>query len=316
MPEQLFSNKVIAVVDDSEDNLFLFENILAGSGYKNIHCFRDPSSVLQTLEQKNLLPNIFLLDIMMPVLDGISLCRQIRKLPQYESSSVVFVTAWHGDDALQQAYDAGSQDFLRKPFSKLELLCRLKSIFMIQDLNLDLRLKNQELTYTSITDGLTELYNRAFLDKRLKEEFDKCFRYKHKMSMLMMDIDFFKNVNDRYGHPVGDEVLKCLAQELKDTVRASDLLARYGGEEIALLMSGISMNQAVESAERIREKVAELSLSKSVPELRITLSIGVAEYCHGMEDPEQLIKHADKALYEAKHRGRNQVRAWIAEEKA
>ncbi len=310
--ENSFAEKKIIIVDDNDDNIFLLTSMLRSNGYHNITSFSDSEQAYAVLQKDATPPDALLLDIMMPNMDGLDLCRRIRADDKFAASSVLFITARHGDDAFHDGYNAGAQDFLRKPFSKTELLCRLKSLFTIQDLNKHLLLKNQELTLTSITDGLTGLYNRTFFDKRLAEEFQRCQRYGQIMTLMMMDIDHFKRVNDTHGHPVGDEVLRNLSALLKNMVRGSDLLARYGGEELVLIVSATGLPRATEIADRIREEVAGTPLSETVVNLRITLSVGLAEFTPDMRTPENLLERADQALYAAKKAGRNLTKIWIS----
>ncbi len=301
-----YSHKHIVIIDDTEDNIFLLKSLLSSKGYHNLLCYTDPFEALKELLQAQTVPDIILLDIMMPKMNGIELCTKLRSDAKFEHTYVVFVTASHGEELMEAGFSAGGQDFLRKPYSKTELVCRLKNLFTMQDMHLDLSQKNQELTYASITDGLTGLYNRSFLDRRLSEDVEKSQRYQHKMAFMMMDIDHFKKVNDSHGHQVGDEVLINLATLLKHQLRASDFLARYGGEEIALIESGSNVQNAIDSAERIRTAVMAAFLSDSIKDLKITISIGIAIYEEGM-NAKSLIEAADAALYLAKKQGRNRV---------
>jgi diguanylate cyclase (GGDEF)-like protein len=168
------------------------------------------------------------------------------------------------------------------------------------------------LEYQSTTDSLMGIYNRRFLEKRLHEEFFRSKRYQFPLSLLMLDIDNFKQVNDRYGHQTGDLVLKRLADLLVKTVRESDVVARYGGEEVLLVLPHTKGNNAKLLAERLRFAVENTIMvlneeNEGRGDLQITASLGVSSMTMEMTNCQQLIKQADKSLYFAKERGRNQV---------
>lgn len=294
------AGKLIVAVDDVQDNLSLLQRWLEGAGYRNLRPYLDPLRAREALGASEA-PDLFLLDVMMPELDGISLCREIKGDKRFAESSVVFLTARHEDEMLHQAFAAGAQDFLRKPYSRVELLCRLNSIFALQDLT-------RKLAQASITDGLTGLFNRGYLDARLEEELYKCDRYGHRLSFMLMDLDRFKQINDTAGHPVGDEALRRVAALIRGQVRTSDVVARYGGDEIALMASGTGLDNAVETAERIRQSAERLR----IPGLdrAPTLSMGLAEYDRSINSITDLVRRADLALYKAKEDGRNAVRSY------
>lgn len=301
-------DKKIYIVDDVEDNTFLLERYLRKIGYEDITVLNDPTLLMHQLVETGDVPDLFILDIMMPDLDGISLAKLIRNEKKYDKSSIVFATAKNAEDSLEACFEAGAQDFVNKPISVIELKYRIRNIFIVQNFIKDLVNKNENLTLTSMKDGLTEIYNRSYLDSRLSQEFSKCRRYQHKLCLLMLDIDFFKNINDTHGHPLGDEVLKAIAKLLQETVRASDIVARYGGEEFTILMPGTDMSNAKTLAERIRDAVVQTKLVSSMPDLDVTVSIGVSEFTSELSSAQELLERADKALYEAKDAGRNCVK--------
>ncbi len=173
----------------------------------------------------------------------------------------------------------------------------------LDDINEMLQKKNEELERLSITDGLTGLVNHRFLVQRLNEEGIRANRYHHEFSVLMADVDHFKQYNDEFGHPAGDEVLRRVADILRASVRPGDTAARYGGEEFAVVMPETPAAEAFEIAEHVRARVA----SESFPGKKITLSIGVAEFPNDADLPHAVIAAADRALYEAKNDGRNRT---------
>ncbi|UCF87705.1 MAG: diguanylate cyclase [Nitrospiraceae bacterium] len=169
---------------------------------------------------------------------------------------------------------------------------------------------HRQVEMLAITDGLTGLFNHKHFQERLNQEFQRIQRIPQPLSLLLIDIDFFKKINDTYGHPAGDMVLKKLAQILKKTLRGIDIIARYGGEEFAAVLMGTDRGGAKKMAERLRSKVMEIPFQTDEGEIKITLSIGVATHPHDAEAKDEIISRADQALYHAKESGRNQVCLW------
>lgn len=165
----------------------------------------------------------------------------------------------------------------------------------------------QGLLETSMRDSLTGTYNRRYLEVYLKQEFEKNKRYSRGLSLVMLDIDFFKGVNDAYGHQCGDYILKCIAVEIGSAIRRVDFLARYGGEEFCCLLPETELEKALCVAERIRETIASRTFHYRDQRIQTTVSLGVSELREGVESADILLKLADEALYEAKRRGRNMV---------
>jgi diguanylate cyclase (GGDEF)-like protein len=168
---------------------------------------------------------------------------------------------------------------------------------------------NEEIRRQSITDELTGLYNRRFFINRLDQETARAQRYRHPLSLLMVDIDFFKNFNDKHGHPAGDELLRRLGTLLRDMIRGSDFAARYGGEEFAIVMPETDAEMACEIAQRICVLVSDHPFRhrETLPGGSVTVSIGMAGLPGDAQEMEQLIQSADQALYKAKTKGKNQV---------
>jgi diguanylate cyclase len=165
----------------------------------------------------------------------------------------------------------------------------------------------QKLLELNNKDPLTEIFNRRYLRSRLNEEFGKYKRYAHPFSLIMFDIDFFKPINDSYGHPCGDYILRAFAALLASCIRSTDILARYGGEEFCCLLPETKIDAAKDLAERIRERTKESIFTYHDIQLKITVSGGVAEMHPGMASVDALLESADKALYRAKETGRNKI---------
>ena len=178
----------------------------------------------------------------------------------------------------------------------------------LDSVNQTLQEKNKALHRLSITDDLTGLYNRKHLMETLSGEVIRSGRHRHPFTLLMIDIDHFKQVNDTHGHPRGDEVLCRLAAVFRETIRDCDYVARYGGEEFIVLLTEIEPHTSMEAAERIRRRCAQETILSSDASINVTVSIGAAFFPGDGDTPRKLIQEADRALYDAKKDGRNKVR--------
>lgn len=190
---------------------------------------------------------------------------------------------------------------LRDKNNKIEYL-----YIMVQDVT-EIAAYENRLVEMSSRDGLTGVYNRKFFQSKLREEFERYKRYKTPFSLIMQDIDFFKNVNDTYGHLAGDFVLKKFASTILSRIRGADIIARYGGEEFCCLLPETSIESAYTLAEHIRTKIEEMTFTYEEASMQITVSQGVATLHEKMESADQMLKLTDDALYEAKKTGRNKV---------
>lgn len=263
-------------------------------------------------------PDLVILDIVMPDIDGYEVARRIR---QSENSSewtpIIFLSSLDKDEDIEKGIAAGGDDYLLKPVGKVVLAAKIRAmqriVLMRQSLVLlthKLDAANQELRRLTSLDGLTGIANRRHFDSILIREWRRAMRQGEELSILMCDIDFFKQYNDTYGHLSGDECLRRVATTLTRTMdRGGDLLARYGGEEFIAVLPNTSLSGATFVAEQMRKAVAQLNIAHpETPYLQITASFGVASGVAMPEtNPQDLIGAADQALYQAKHRGRNRV---------
>ncbi|NMO23636.1 diguanylate cyclase, partial [Pyxidicoccus fallax] len=226
-----------------------------------------------------------------------------------------------------EGLELGADDYLVKPFDMLELSARVKSMLRLKALqdalveknreldraNKELARRREELLALSRTDALTGLFNRRYFEERLNEEFARSRRYGSPLSLVMLDIDHFKRINDTYGHPFGDQVLKAVAHTSRSRLREVDLLARYGGEELIALLPETGPEDALKVCERVREAIAALELEEACPggaprPVRLTASLGVATVpAADLTSAEALLRAADISLYAAKGAGRNRV---------
>jgi diguanylate cyclase (GGDEF)-like protein len=212
--------------------------------------------------------------------------------------------------------EAGADDYLTKPFDRAELFARLKTAVRILNLEKSLKEANEAIRVLSITDTMTGCYNRTYMDAQLPNELQRAARYGHPISVLMVDIDHFKDVNDTYGHQAGDQVLKAFVETMGRSIRSGmDWIARYGGEEFIVVLPETDFESAQLLAERLRTKVCGEIISYKGNELRITASFGVTGLPSGKGrkgslkgfSHEEMIRVADKCLYAAKEEGRNRV---------
>jgi two-component system, cell cycle response regulator len=248
-------------------------------------------------------PNMVVSDWMMPEMDGVELCRKIRGMDRSGYIYFILLTAKGRKKDVIQGLEAGADDFLIKPFDKEELKYRIRIGERI--IKLERRILN-----LAATDPLTGVLNRRAFMERLEQEIERSRRGNTPISLIMADIDYFKRVNDRYGHQTGDIVLQRFVDQLTTSLRAYDFTARYGGEEFFVCLPGADGSQAGSVAERLRKRVEEMEIvfpdgSRSI---RITASFGVACFLlESQESIDSLIKRADEAMYRAKNEGRNRV---------
>lgn len=246
--------------------------------------------------------------------DPLRLCSQLRSLERTRFLPLLLVAEQGADDMVARALDLGVNDYILRPIDPNELVARSLTQIRRKRYNEHLRLNLQHTMELAIVDGLTGLNNRRYLDNHLKILFDRAAVRGRPISICMTDIDRFKLVNDTYGHDVGDEVLREFAARIRSTVRGADLACRYGGEEFVVVMPDTPMELATSVAERLRAIIEDKPFHvRSIDrELSITASLGIATSSGAFGAPDELLKQADKALYEAKHTGRNRVVAAAA----
>ena len=296
MVQQNLLNKVL-IVDDDPAILRILEAHLQAGGYEVVSA-SNGREALEMVERHE--PCYLITDWNMPEMDGVELCRRVRQLELAGYVYIVFLTVRTAEDDLAVAMDAGADDFLNKPLRKDELMARLGAGARI------LRLESR-LSQLATLDGLTELPTRRTFQVFLGKEWERSHRYHLPLSAVMIDIDFFKQINDTYGHPAGDEVIRGVVRLLRRHCRKSDVVCRYGGEEFVALLPETSEASAVIWAERFRGHVAEMITPIGNAEIRVTISLGVTEMLADMEEKSELLSLVDQCLMSAKQRGRNRV---------
>ena len=297
---------LILVVDDNPDNLEIISTRLRFRGYEVATADRGDTAIKLVHDSA---PDLILLDIMMPDMDGYEVARRIRQEEALPYIPIIVVTARDSTEDKVTGLDAGADDYLTKPINFPELEARVRSMLRIKRLQDQLEEKNRELEELSISDGLTGLFNHRHMHEILQEEFERSGRTGEPLSVVMFDLDHFKNVNDTYGHQAGDAVLQELSDILRETAREIDKLGRYGGEEFMVVLPGSDPEAGLTFAERVREHVEKQQFDiKSDHSLHMTISAGVATYPNDSADgPRRLVHYADQALYSAKNNGRNRV---------
>ncbi|MGO4437514.1 PleD family two-component system response regulator [Rhizobium sp. RAF56] len=246
--------------------------------------------------------------------DPLRLCSQLRSLERTRFLPILLITEQGNDDMAVRALDLGVNDYIVRPIDPNELVARSLTQIRRKRFNDRLRVSVQQTIELAVTDPLTGLNNRRYLDNHLKVLFNRARTRERPLSILITDIDCFKQVNDTYGHDAGDEVLKQFASRIRSTARGADLACRYGGEEFVVIMPDTSSDVAANVAERLREAVETMPflLKEKGIELGVTASFGISSLSAAVETPEHLLRQADRALYEAKNSGRNRVVAAAA----
>jgi len=260
-------------------------------------------------------PDLVVCDLIMPKFDGLKFLALRATRPELANIPVIMLTAEGDATRKVEVFELGASDYVTKPFDNEELLARVRVHYRLKILQDELREANKRLEALADTDGLTGLYNRRYFDGLLLREMQRTARYKTPIGVVLLDIDHFKYVNDTFGHPMGDEVLKNTAKLVTAGIRVTDCAARYGGEEIAIVFTQTSATGVAEVTERLRQTIERFEHEYEGHRVKRTASFGV-----GLIDgkgvpltPKELVERADRALYCAKRGGRNRVVVWTPE---
>jgi diguanylate cyclase (GGDEF)-like protein len=295
----------IAVVDDDAAIRRLLRLLLTRSGYETRE-YSTGAEAENALKKESW--DLSILDRRVPDMDGLAVAERLKANPDLRTRYIIMLTGEDEQEDKVEGLESGADDYITKPFQPRELLAHIRAGERIVNLQKELMETNKRLELLSITDGLTKLNNHRFFQDELSRAFEESQRYGRPLSLAMIDLDFFKKVNDTYGHAIGDDVLKCAASLFKDSARSTDLVARYGGEEFAVMMPETELADAAVFAEKIRSLIAANALPTHAGPIPVTVSIGVASVPHSrIPTAKELIVAADKALYRAKKNGRNQV---------
>lgn len=281
----------ILVVDDTKENIHILLSLL--QDYDLIVALNG-NKALQMVEKNDI--DIILLDIMMPNMNGYEVCNILKSNLQTKHIPILFITAKTDEESIEKAYDVGGIDYVTKPFKPKELLARVKT-----------QLENQrlikELEFLASRDTMTGIYNR----RKFFELGEKLFNEaNNNLFITMIDIDNFKHINDSYGHPCGDIVIKSVSQNISNHLAPDTIFARLGGEEFAILCEADSIDEVQNKIEQIRDAIENLEENYEDTIIKFTISNGIAQK-HSGDSLDSLLKRADEALYEAKDTGRNKV---------
>ena len=299
------SGSSIWIIDDDAVQCKRINEKLS-ENYK-ITIFNHHSEALEKAKAED--TDLIIISTMLTEIDGLRLATQFKAIERVRHVPIVMLVDEDDQALMLKALDLGVNDYLVVPVDYNEMQARVQTQLRRKKYQDALKSNYQESVSMAITDGLTGLYNRHYLDTHLKNLTASSLEKAKPMSLAIMDMDHFKSVNDTFGHDVGDEVLKQLAQYIVNATRSADLVARYGGEEFVVLMPETDFNAAYEVAERIRRKVegTPFNITHAQGTLAKTISIGVSTLNPAGDSPEQLLKRADNYLYVSKHSGRNQV---------
>jgi diguanylate cyclase (GGDEF)-like protein len=313
-----YKMRVLVVEDDRSMRTLLEKMLLAAGHYVVIAS--NGIEALSMIEKER--PQLIVTDWIMPQMDGIALCRELRDKPENRSIYVIIVTMQDSADKLVEAFEAGADDYISKPITPKIFFARLRAgqrvVQLQEELAFDreqlmhfateLSAANERLQGQALSDALTGLPNRRFAMERLEQEWALTKRGDRTLSCLMVDVDHFKSINDTYGHQVGDDALKLVADTLRRAARTQDIVCRYGGEEFLVICPDTDAQAAVQCAERLRTNVAAQGLHlQDGGEHKMTVSIGVAEKNESTNTLEALLIRADNNLYAAKDVGRNRT---------
>lgn len=320
MSDRKFS---VLIVDDNSQNLQVLADILESCGYETGFAMSGKQALDYIKLEK---PDLILLDVMMPDMDGYETCAILKRDPEYSEIPIIFLTAKVETEDIVKGFQVGGLDYIAKPFNSLELKSRVKTHLELKGSQDELResfdelreaknlieIQNEKLNEVmkqleilSKIDPLTELYNRRSMIEEMESEEKNC-QDNCSFTIVMGDIDFFKTVNDTYGHDCGDSVLKDISKVIKLVIRKQDSVARWGGEEFLILFKDYNADNAKELTERIRKAVSTHDFNFNNSKINITMTFGISQYTEG-DTLDEVIKRADNALYEGKKAGRNTV---------
>ena len=286
--------KTILIVDDTETNIDILLEILDDE--YDILVSLDGRSALEIVQEEKI--DLILLDIMMPEMDGYEVCTILKSTESTQDIPVVFITAKTDEDSIEKAYECGGIDYITKPFKPRELTARIRTQIKLKGLM-------DHLEFIASYDSMTGIYNRRKFFELAEKQFKE---YPENLYGIMIDIDKFKDVNDKYGHPVGDKVIKAVTKVISENLLESSIFGRIGGEEFAIVCNASNKDFIINCLEKIRVLIAGLqTYTDDGSVVMCTISEGFSKNSAEIKNLDNLLKKADLALYEAKGTGRNKV---------
>lgn len=297
----------VAVVDDDRMTREYVSGLLRGHGYR-VTAVESAQKLLDLHRAGEV--DLVLLDVVMDGLSGVDCCRILKSTQHDTFVPVILVTARSDPDSRVEGLRIGADDYVSKPFDERELLARIEAMLRIKRSYDELSAARDRLARLAVQDELTGLFNVRYLHSRLTEEYKRAERHRDPLALAMLDVDYFKTVNDRFGHDAGDLVLREVSARLKKSVREIDVVTRYGGEEFVVLLPSTHLAGALVVAERIATSLREapFDVGSGQKGIAVTASIGLALYpSRGVTSKEALLRSADRALYRAKDDGRDRI---------
>ena len=294
----------VLVIEDHPDQRDLLAIVLQREGYRVVTAGNGLEAI-DKLQQNPV--HIALSDIMMPKMDGFELIKTIRSDPSLKGIYLILITARIQEGDRVRGLDLGADDYITKPFSFSELLARVRVGSRIVNYQ-------RNLEYQTQIDPLTGLFNRRAFERKIAEEFERAKRYEHPISVLILDIDNFKSINDTYGHHGGDNALVKISETLREKTRQSDFAARYGGEEFVLILPETDEESAIQVAGKVHEEIRSRIFGTSIHPFSITVSVGLSSTSTiHYSNWQQMLEAADQALYIAKNRGKNRIEVSLSQ---
>lgn len=299
--DQDILNAKILIVDDQQANVTLLETMLCDEGYRRVTSTLDPFAVCELHRARNF--DLILLDIVMPGMDGFEVMRALKEMDTHGYVPILAITA-HSEHKLR-ALASGAKEFISKPFDIFEVKTRIRNLLEVRLLYMQLAKANQELEFLALHDGLTGLPNRRLLLDRLSSVISLAHRNESMMAVLYLDLDLFKEINDRFGHDVGDALLAEVGRRLQGAVREADTVARLGGDEFVLVL--FDLKQIADIEVMVGKVITAVACPYDIngTEMNITASVGVSIYPTHGKTASSLMKLADMALYRSKDIGKN-----------
>jgi len=306
--KDLKERKILVIDDDSDSREIILEPLRWE--HFDARGVASGAEALQLME--TWVPNIIVLDWMVPGISGIQILQTVQA--QHPHVSCIFISGNSSTESIIEALDSGADDYIIKPFVPLELLARIRTHFRIRDLHAQLLFANGRLKELVDTDDLTGLYNMRSLYQRLEFELERGKRFGRDVCVIMMDMDYFKTVNDGHDHLFGSYVLSEVGKIVKANTRNIDIPARYGGDEFLVVLMEVDQRGALLFCERLRKAIESRTFVSGSDSINLTTSLGFAITIPGENIPaRELVRRADHALYESKHAGRNQTTFYTPE---
>ena len=300
----------VLIAEDEKILRLRLEKLLVEMDFEVVSC-KDGIEAWDAIRSENT-PSILILDWMMPGMDGIEICSNVRMQTKEAYTFILLLTSKGGQEDYVKGMEAGADDYMTKPFNHIELKARLRVGKRIVELNEELLSVRDSLQKQANHDKLTGLFNRHYMSEILDREFSRSLRYKTDLSCLLLDLDYFKEINDTFGHSFGDMVLREFSACLKKNSRKSDFSFRYGGEEFMLLLPNTGITGAQNVAETIRAACDKKLYTYDTQTTNVTVSIGIASVKqHQLLESKEILALADKALYRSKAEGRNRVTVYM-----